>query len=364
MQNTIEAVLRALARYIIQIMIFLSAMLFFIIGLSWLWLGLILLISLYFLAINIFKSHKAGMILMFITIPLFFRCFVFEIRNIPSSSMEDTLLPGDYVLMSKLSYGPRFLNLFSNGPAEYRLPGLSAIERNDVVVFEHPVDERFLVKRIIGMPGDTLEIRDNTVLINQRKAKPLPNVKYSYQVWIRDSVKFNQMAHELGIYYNQRKAGKKIYVRCILTKTERMRLSASANVDSISGDPLFPAKPILQAGGSSKWTGENFGPILIPPYNKPMRISRDREDLYKAIAERFEPILFPITKIPNQDQMRPSVKTFREHYFFVLGDNRNHSVDSRFFGFLPAQCIQGKVICVLFSFDKQGWNWKRTFKIL
>jgi len=149
------------------------------------------------------------------------KVFIIEIYSIPSGSMENTLVQGDKVLVSKLNYGPKlprspldipWLNVFflsgANTYAEAdsvhwkykRLRGFSGVRRNDVIVFQHPVIEKeTFIKRCVALPGDTFQIINSDVFINYRIQSPPVESKKAYRVWYNNINSFNLIIDSLNI---------------------------------------------------------------------------------------------------------------------------------------------------------------------
>lgn len=264
-------------------------------------------------------------IFLTILLPLFIaiilRVFFLEIYKIPSSSMEPTLLPGDIILVSKMSYGARFLRLgrlLNINRREYlRLPGWNRIRKGDVFVFNWPkyssvIDSASdiygsaVVKRCYGMPGDSVVIKNEKSGISNGRS----------------------MSVEPG--YND------------------------------YGDVLFPHDSSL------KWTIDNYGPLFVPEKGKSLNLSEKNEQWYKEVL-LFENNKDRITDSPGKKTGYTRTQhIFTDNYYFMTGDNFYNSQDSRYWGFVPEGNIIGKAVFVLFSSDpqKSGFSkirWNRFF---
>ena len=203
-----------------------------------------------------------------ILLALVIRTFVAQAFTIPSGSMMDTLLVGDYILVNKFIYGAEIPS------AGWHLPGLRQPQRGDIVVFKYPLDEkRDFIKRVIAIPGDQLVIRGDQVFINGRPTLEL---------------------------YVKRGSGGFVPPRYL---TERR-----------SGEPC-----LAQAAATSENNPEQFGPIAIP-----------------------------------------------SGYYFVMGDNRDNSQDSRYWGCLRREQIRGKAFLIYWSWNgDDGWlRWRRLGKLI
>ncbi len=259
------------------------------------------------------------------------RLFVFEIYHIPSGSMENTLIEGDYILVNKLYYGARipnslfevpWLNLIpffistSEDIEQYykrafntkRIFRYSTIQQNDIVVFNQPHNQHIhCIKRCIGLPGDTLEIINSEIFINRRKIIESPNVKNEYAVLFnRTDTSFSDLLNKIKIPYNedwyQRKTSAK---HVFLTVKQKNKLQHFINLKDIQ----------------------------LLSYN------------------------YSSTIIPQRNSMN-----IQSCYFF-LGDNRNVSSDSRSFGFVSENQIIGKATHIIFSRTKEGtWCKDRWWK--
>lgn len=337
-----------------------------------------------------------AILLAFITIILF-RIFFFEAFTIPSPSMEKTLLTGDYIVVSKLSYGPRIPNTPLSFPfvhqrlpfteqtnsylnwisiPYYRLFGTPEIKNNDVVVFNYPmqydrpIDQRiYYVKRCVGIPGDTLEIREGQVYVNSVYNDLPENLQFNYKVMTdndtidSDSVKQLELTegghmHNKGGYWfmldidNVEKIKKVPHVTAVTPMLEKK---------GSYSDYMFPANEHFL------WNVDFFGPIYIPKAGDSVKFSIDSLPLYERIISVYEKNELRV----SNDSVFINNKyathyTFKMNYFFMMGDSRHNSADSRFWGFLPEDHIVGKAKWVLMSINKTDEKteirWDRWFK--
>ena len=342
------------------------------------------------------KEWLKAIFFAFITIILF-RIFFFEAFTIPSPSMEKSLLTGDYVLVSKLSYGPRIPNtLFSLPFAHQHLPftentnsylnwiklpykrlfGPPDVERNDIVVFnypmeeEHPVDQRiYYIKRCVAIPGDTLEIREGQVYINGEFNDVPENLQFNYKILTdSDSIDSGSLT-KLGITEGGKMHHNGEYW---FTLNEK-------DVDKVKKIPhVASVTPLLEKQGSYSdymfpendhflWNVDFFGPIYIPKAGDSVRLNIDSIPLYERIISIYEKnnLRTSHDSVFINNKYSKFYK-FKMNYFFMMGDNRHNSADSRFWGFLPEDHIVGKTVLVLLSIDKSdaGSNvrWNRWFK--
>lgn len=351
---------------------------------------------------------------------LIIRTFVFEAYTIPSSSMEGTLMTGDYLVVSKIGYGPRFPNTPITFPfvhntlpwskttksyiewpqlGYWRLPGFSTIKRNDPIVFNfpagdtvsetyqsnvtyyqlvrqfgrervnndkynfgniisRPVDKREnYVKRLIAMPGDTLQIIDGVVFINGEMGYQPPHMQHNYLVKINGNNLNPKVLEKFGISEGYRTPvanefilnmdattaenfGKQSFVQ------EVTKIITPANT-KISQE-IFPNDTL-----HFKWNVDNYGPIVIPKEGVTVKINPENIALYERCITAYEHNSLKIkdNKIFINDKESDEY-TFKMDYYWMMGDNRHNSQDSRFWGYVPVDHIVGKPLLVWLSIDK------------
>lgn len=328
---------------------------------------------------------------------LFLQNFVGETYFIPSSSMEDELLAGDFVWVNKFDYGARFpetlLSIpftknylpFSETKPSYltwlelpyfRLPEIEKIKRNDVIVFNFPaedgapVDKKAnIVKRCIGLPGDTVEINDKTVIINGKAIASPPKAKYSYEVYATIDSLGSYLYRTLHITEGEMISMDYKYI-FLMTQAEADSVSRMENILLVKRLSVqYPTADMFPGGIFSLWNKDNYGPIVIPKKGESVHLDIDSLVLYARIITTYEKHSLNIRHDSIFIDGRYSTTyTFQMNYYFVLGDNRDNSADSRYWGFVPENYIIGKASFVLLSLkqnpDKAGWkgiNWKHSF---
>jgi len=289
---------------------------------------------------NVFNILKyTYYILLPLVLAIFIRTFFFDIYFVPSSSMEQTLFPNDYVLVDKVSYGAKVPKRIQEIPVIgsvfksqgvllsydlYKpLKAFKQFKREDIVVFKSTEEnDVFIIKRIIGLPSDTLKIIDSKVFINNTLLKEHDFYCYNYI----DSIS---------------NGGKRIKTlsnkefKNLDTKDQKTIFKNVREIPSKSS-VLFP----YPYSHEKKWTRDNYGELIIPKKGMAIILDNERFKIYKNIIQNFENENFEVFE--NETK----IYTFKNNYYFMMGDNRHGSSDSRSFGFVPENYIQGKMIKV------------------
>jgi signal peptidase I len=351
------------------------------------------------------------------------RTFFIEAYTIPTSSMEKTLLIGDYLFVDKISFGPRVpmtplsfpfahhtlpLTKDTKSYLEwiklkyYRFPGLAKIKNNDVVVFNYPdgdtvalnmqnrsyyaivrevgrnevwhnkrqfgnivarpVDKREnYIKRCIGIPGDSLQIISQQVYIN---GKPLPDVgdkEYKYLVQTDSSRISLKTIDKLDVTENVEQVDYDKYIVTLTDKTaESMKkLGNVRKVEKIIYPKGAWAYYTFPFDSNYKWNEDNYGPIWIPKAGVTIPISMKNISIYQRCIEIYEHNDVKIKDGKIFINGSPATNyTFKLDYYWMMGDNRHNSADSRFWGFVPLDHIVGKAVFVWLSIAEQNPNLK------
>ncbi len=329
---------------------------------------------------------------------------------IPTPSMENTLLVGDFLFVSKLHYGPQTprtplqiplthqkiwgTNIPSYLPwiqlPTYRFPGLSSVKRGDVVVFnvppknlnggiDYPTDlKNNYVKRCLAIAGDRLEIRQRQVIVNGEPLNNPSEMKFSYLVASKDEINKRNFTH-LGMdsddYYflGRDQDGQAVY-RMFLTAFQAQNVKTAPYIIFSEVDTNVysnPSEPIYPAVHSSTWTGDNYGEIIIPKKGMTIAINETMLSTYGEMIRLYEgnknvDMGKDVLSIEGKSQ---SSYTFKQNYYFMMGDNRHNSLDSRYWGFVPEDHIVGKALFIWFSVD-QGASlvnkvrWERILNVV
>ena len=332
-----------------------------------------------------------GLIVIFV-LAITVRIFFIEVYAIPSGSMEETLLPGDKILVSKLKYGPRmpyspyeipWVNLFWYLKADasintnkdywdyHRLKGYSKIEQGDVMVFGHPLwgnRDNFFIKRCIGVPGDTVKILNGEISSGGHLFKEADLVKKEYSIWYNNVEQLTCFSDSLAIKrtcYFHSGEGNKLYAN--LFYYQYHQLCASSSIDSIhvKSIPRDSMHWVYPENSEFKWTINDYGPLVVP--YKGMTIDLNHRNMlqYEQTISHLEKVSWYQKEGQFFIDGHPATTyTFKQNYYFMMGDHRNYSNDSRFWGFVPEENVVGKAVVVLFSNTDNSFRWKRLLQFI
>lgn len=475
--------------------------LLYLIFLIWVksWLGLIILPFIYDAYISkkipwgFWKKAKNPAIrsimswidaILFALVAVYFvNIYFFQNYQIPSSSLEKSLLVGDYLYVSKMSYGPRVPNTPLHMPLTQhtlplfncksyfnwphwnykRVPGFGKVKRNDIVVFNFPAGDTVAtkfqqtdfytlaygegqriypkqvnmdslgieqqravyelyynagrnlirsnpntygdivirpvdrkenyVKRCIGLPGDTLQIKDTQVYINGKPIQNPENLQFNYFVQTTGSYITEDMFRQLGISkddqaligntegletelvsmgLNNRDSQGRLTPVYHLPLTKKMYNELNANKKLVSHIVIEPEEysgQMYPLNLYTKWTRDNYGPIWIPSKGSTITLTLHNLPIYERCIHAYEGNKL---EVKGDDiyinGKKTTTYTFKMDYYWMMGDNRHNSADSRYWGFVPEDHVVGKPIVVWLSLDKdRGWfdgkiRWSRIFK--
>ena len=299
---------------------------------------------------------------------------------IPTGSMENSLLVGDRLVVSKIHYGARLPEtplqlplmhqtiLGTQIPSYldwiqlpyFRLPGLGEVQRGEPVVFnyppewEHPTDMKtFYVKRCVAIPGDTLQIVNKQLFINGEKQPRPPRSQTSYRVLTEQTI-HERVWRQHGITdVFSTTEGYRIFAE---PETARA-LQALPFVNEVQEITYYPgtARSELYPSADLNWTQDFYGPVYLPRAGDRIELNAFNTTLYGPAIVHYEG--GDATLTDGQLLINGKVAnsyTFRQGYYFMMGDNRHNSLDSRMWGFVPEDHIAGKPLFVWFSLDEQA----------
>ena len=348
----------------------------------------------------------------------FVHTYFMQPYTIPTSSLEKSLLVGDFLFVSKFHYGARvpmttiaapmvhdtipiikarsYLNKkqlpFLSELPYLRLPGFQKIKRNEIVCFNWPVDtfknmyftdkyyykpidkKTNYVKRAVGIAGDTLEVINGYVYINGEKNQ-LPKrakLQFSYLVQPKKN-KFNQKVMINNYDITDRFGpinSNYTYKFMGISDAALEKLKKDTNVEWIKKDTLpkgvkdpsvFPQKP------SYNWNNDFFGPVYIPKKGTTIEINKDNIPIYERLIKIYENNdLYMLDSDVYINGIKTNQYTFKQDYYWLMGDNRSNSQDSRSWGFVPFDHVVGKAVFKWLSIDYNGKGfdkirWDRMF---
>jgi signal peptidase I len=346
------------------------------------------------------------------------RWLFLEAYTIPSGSMENSLLVNDFLFVSKVHYGSRtpktilqvplthqkiwFTDIPSYSEAiqlpQFRLPGFTSIKNNDVVVFnypgcegkvetaegaegfdKHPVDLRTnYIKRCIGIGGDKIEIREGQVFVNDKQAENPKGMLMPYQIEANTDVNpsvFEKYGlkpvpgqpYGKGVAYvidANAEAAEGLKSMDFITKVTQL---TDTKGDSTFAGEMFPRDSKVNPTANR----DNFGPIIIPKEGMTVQLDEKNTALYWRVIKTFDHN--ENVKVENGkiflDGKQITSYTFKQNYYFMMGDNRHGSDDSRFWGFVPEDHVVGKAVFIWMSINTDGnWlnkiRWSRLFSII
>jgi signal peptidase I len=351
-------------------------------------------------------------LLFAIVVATFVHTYFIQPFTIPTSSLEKTLLVGDFLFVSKVNYGARTPMTTVALPMVhdtipltkkksyltwpelpyFRLPGFQKVERNDIVVFNWPIDTVYkfrdqsglrvdkpidkksnYVKRCVGVPGDQFEIKDGIVFVNGKelilpeRARP----QFSYKVALdgKTPIDFEYLLQDMDItdgagFMDAEKRDTVFIAALTAANAERLQ-----QIPGITGVQKIISKEVEPGifPHINKWNRDNFGPIYIPQQGKTVALNLETLPFYKAIITDYEKNDLKVTgsEIRINGKIATSY-TFQQNYYWMMGDNRHNSEDSRYWGYVPENHIVGKPTFIWMSYDSNAKGlkkirWERLF---
>ncbi|MCR4583469.1 MAG: signal peptidase I [Prevotella sp.] len=393
----------------------------------------------------------------------FINLFFFQNYVIPSSSLEKSLLTGDYLFVSKVSYGPRIPETPLTMPlTQHTLPlvecksyiewphwdyrrvkGFGQVELNDIVVFNYPAGDTLCsaqqyqandfyrlcyelayfklypqrpnpdsldfgmrrkyfdavyqggrqcieenqaefgeiitrptdrrenyVKRCVGLPGQTLQIKNRIIYLDGKKNKEPDNVQYTYRLKLKQHLS-DELMKELGITMEDLTSLNTFGYMPMTNHAAETLKQRKDLVESIELNTETDDWDIYPLNGNLHWTRDNYGPVWIPQKGKSIRLTKENIAIYERPIRTYEGNTLEIrddgTFIINGKVA--TEYTFKMDYYWMMGDNRHNSLDSRYWGFVPEDHIVGKPIFIWWSSDPDrhgfdGIRWNRLFRFV
>ena len=326
------------------------------------------------------------------------RWLFLEAYTIPTGSMERSLLVGDFLFVSKMHYGARTPKTPLQIPLthqkiwgtnldsyvdwiqlpQFRLPGFSDVERGDVVVFnypgelQHPLDLRSnYIKRAVAIAGDTLSIRDQQVFINGTARENPAQMQHKY------ILQLNSQPNERFIrkykLYDMQFYGKGMLASLTqATADEISKLPFVESVEKVTFPEGEKGQEVMPVGYDKfAWNIDNFGPLVVPAEGMTIPLTEENIAKYYRTIKYYEgyddeQVQLVDGKVTIEGEPIDSY-TFKQDYYFMMGDNRHDSLDSRYWGFVPHDHIVGKALFIWMSLDQYETflskiRWERLFK--
>ncbi len=313
------------------------------------------------------------------------RTFFFGAYRIPTPSMEKTLLTGDFLIVSKLAYGPRtpmtlsvpFTEMYLPGVNVpwFRIPGYTEIKRNDIIVFNYPIDvapismKTNYIKRAVGMPGDQLRLDDKVLFVNGEESERFDTMMRHYRVQVRERIRLSpSKVREAGGRIVQ--SGNGVH---IINMTSGIANTVENWPEIVEVEPFvlpedyneFSRRPFNFSRGFTNH--DNMEPFSVPQAGEEITLTEDNWHIYQDILQRYE--RNSVQKNGNQfiiNGEETNQYTIQKDYYFVMGDNRDDSEDSRYWGFVPDDHVVGKASLIYFSWDGERWlpRFERIFNLI
>jgi signal peptidase I len=372
--------------------------LFVVFKLYWLASYSFILWGIYYVFSRIFKAFKKnGAVKLLRGITLVFFLFVVaistkllvgDIYKIPSASMNNTLYTNDVILVNKLKYGPKlprspfeipWLNIafYFNDNAKKRihdnwwpykrLSGYSQIKHGDVVVFSMPFGSNknmVIVKRCMALAGDTISIKQGNVYINNDYFSPSELILNTYKFEVDNRKAFYKAIDSIGFdaYFNRIKPNTFKGTLSFQDKTKLEQLSMVNNLVKVT-DSIGEKSTVFPNSEFNQWNLDEYGPYIIPKKGMSIDLTPENFALYSHVINTYENITLKFADgIYYLNGKTVKNYTFKQDYYFMMGDNRKGSQDSRVWGLVPEERIIGKVQCVLWSNYQDEFQWGRLLK--
>lgn len=291
-----------------------------------------------------------GIVLLFLTV---FRFYVVDVFKIPSGSMEQTLDIGDKILVKKdfqheLSHNKWFSSAF-------HLEASYQPQRQEICVFRFPKNTKLhFVKRCVGLPGDVLSIRKSDIICNGDTLENAPTMQWMYRMSGVDSIDIVSILNGAFKRTVSKQIDKNHTLRFHLSLNEALALDTlcpNLHFNKCNWGAQIPSKvypySVYQAG-----TRDNMGPFVVPQKGLTIPMNPLNIAWYSDIINAENSNVDVTDSVLIIDQTQVFTYTFKQNYYYMMGDNRHASQDSRFWGFVPQQNIVGNVVGIF-----RNWKW-------
>lgn len=334
---------------------------------------------------------------------------------VPTGSMENTIKIGDALFVEKVSFGARvpvtplgipfseFINrdaFVDKARLPYmRIPGFRDLKSNDIVVFNYPTDSAYYaidrkdayVKRLVGMPGETVEISNGILYVDGKKFQPKLDalVQHAYKVSTKIQLNPTLLYEQFGLiendYYAQQEGNTFTYHFFGLTEAHVTALKTNSNVISVEPElkPKGQKTQRIRYGNqidstytifpvNKDWNEDQYGKLYIPKKGDVVDINKETLATYINVIRKYENHNLRVDSLNGKfdifiDDQKKNKYTIEQNYYFMMGDNRNQSLDARFFGFVPEDHIIGRPILIwanmngMFEPAPKKFIWDRFF---
>lgn len=363
------------------------------------------------------------------------RMFFIEAYTIPTSSMEKSMLVGDFLFVSKISYGPKLPNTPLSFPFVHhtmpltsstksylewikrpykRIAGFGEVKNNDIVVFNfpegdtvatymptqsyynlvrnygrervwsdtrtfgeiisRPVDKREnYIKRCIGISGDVIEIKDGQVFVNGKEQHHFPGMQYDYIITTNGTAINKRLLEKIGVSKADQQVFNSSQFLFPLTEEQVEEIKKLNNVTSVQKVNMAAGnwdQNIFPFSENYPWNVDNYGPLQIPKKGETISLNLKNLPVYKRIISLYEEHQLVVKDSTIYiDGTATDNYTFSMNYFWMMGDNRHNSADSRYWGFVPEDHVVGKAVFIWLSLDKEkslpaNIRWNRLFRTI